>query len=207
MAILNGPLHFTGSIGKLTFYQEKHSGQTIVREKTSHSGKRTKKDPRFKRRDQMAAEWAGCVTTFKWLHRLLKPLDATADYPFSGALQGLVKPIQKLDTEGAYSRRSVWLSRHPHLLEGFTLTRQPPLDTLVRTPLPCSIQKEALSARVMIPELVTRLNFRPHTPQPFFRVVASLGVVPDVHYSPYGYAPSYPPAPSCPAWRLRSGRV
>lgn len=192
MAILNGPLHFTGSIGRLTFYQEKNSGQTIVREKTIHDRTRIKTDPRFRRTRQMAGEWNGCVTTFKWLHRLLKPLDATADYNFSGALQGLMKAVQKLDTDGVYSQRSVRLSRHPHLLEGFTLSCQTPFDTLVRTPLLYALEKEALRARVMIPELVTGINFQPRSPHPYFRVIASLGAVPDVHYSPHGYAPDLP---------------
>lgn len=86
MAKLNGPLDFTGSIGNLWFYKTKNSRQTIVKEKTVHSGKRSKKDRRFKRHDQMASEWDGCVTTFKWLHRLLKPLDAVADYTYCSSL-------------------------------------------------------------------------------------------------------------------------
>lgn len=31
------------------------------------------------------------------------------------------------------------------------------------------------------------------TPYPYFRVLASLGVVPDLHYTPDGYAPAVPP--------------
>lgn len=198
MAKLNGPLDFTGSIGNLTFYKTRLSDQTIVKEKTIHSGRRTKKDPRFKRSDQMAGEWDGCVTAFKWLHRVLRTLDATADYNYSGQLQGLMKPLQKLDTAGAYSQRSVWLSRHPHLLEGFTLSLKTPFDTLVRTPLQCSIQKDALSAQVSIPELLTGVNFHPHTSHPYFRVMASLGLVPDVHYSAYGYTPDITPGSNLP---------
>lgn len=106
-----------------------------------------------------------------------------------------MKPIQILDTDGVYSQRSVWLSNHPHLVEGFTLSLQTPLDTLLRTPLRCSIQKDALSAQISIPELVTGINFCPRTPHPYFRVVASLGAVPDVHYTPHGYSPE-PPAGS-----------
>ncbi|HWJ02153.1 MAG TPA: hypothetical protein VNU93_00655 [Verrucomicrobiae bacterium] len=156
------------------------------------SRKRSKNDRRFKRSDEMAAEWDGCVTAFKWIHRALKPLNTTADYNYSGPLQGLMKALQKLDTEGMYSQRSVRLSRHPHLLEGFSLSRQTPLDTLLRTPLVCSVQKETLSARVIIPEIITGLNFIPRTSHPYFRVVASLGVVPDVQYTSYGYAPDLP---------------
>lgn len=192
MARLQGPLKFTGSIGNLTFYQPKNSDQTIVKEKTGTSRKRSKNDRRFQRSDQMAAEWDGCVTTFKWLHRLLKPLDSTADYNYSGPLQGLMKAIQKLDTEGVYSQRSVRLSRYPRLLEGFSLSRQTAFDNLLRTPLVCSVQKEVLNARVVIPEIITTLNFLPRTPHPYFRTVASLGVVPDVQYTPYGYVPDLP---------------
>jgi hypothetical protein len=198
MAKLNSPLDFTGSIGNLTFYKHKSSTQTIVREKSTLAPKRIKNDPCFKRTRQMAGEWDGCVTAFKWVHRIVQPLDATADYNFSGTLQGLFKPVQKGDSEGVYGQRSVRLSRYLHLLEGFTLSRQTPFDTLLRTLLPCSIEKEALSAWVMIPEIIHGLNFFPRTTHPYFRVVASLGVVPDVHYSSSGYMPDLTPGSNLP---------
>lgn len=198
MAKLNGPLDFTGSIGNLTFYKQKNSDHTFVKEKTTLTPKRIKTDPCFKRTRQMATEWDGCVTTFKWIHRTLKPLDATADYSFAGPLQGLMKPVQKADTEGVYSRRSVQLSHYPHILEGFTLSIKTPFDSLMRTPMPCSIEKDALSARVLIPQIIHGLNFRPRSSHPYFRVIASLGVVPDVHYSPFGYTPDVTPGSNLP---------
>jgi hypothetical protein len=94
-----------------------------------------------------------------------------------------------LDSENPLGQRSVRLSLHPHLLEGFTLSKKTPLETLLRTPLAGSINKASLSAQVEVPELLPGGNFKPRVPYPYYRVVASLGVVPDLTYTPYGYTP------------------
>jgi hypothetical protein len=59
----------------------------------------------------------------------------------------------------------------------------------LRSPLACGLDKDTLSAHVAIPELIAGVNFTPRTPHPYFRIVASLGVVPDLHYNPDGYTP------------------
>lgn len=84
-------------------------------------------------------------------------------------------------------------SRHGHLLEGYGLARRTPFETVLRAPLICRVDKPSASAVVELPAIIPNLNFFPRTPYPYFRVVASLGVVPDLHYAPYGYTPE-PPA-------------
>jgi hypothetical protein len=189
MAIQNGPLNFTGSLADLSFYRRKDSNKTFVRQKSGPTRKQILHDPRFTRNRMMGTEWEGCTLVTKWLRRVLHPLDAVRDHNFAGPLNALVKSVQKLDTEGTYGQRSIQISRYPHGLEGFTISRQTPLDTLLRTPLQPVLQKEALSAQVQIPEISYGFNFYPQTPHPYFRVLASLGIVPDVHYAPSGYAP------------------
>ena len=192
MAKQNGPLDFTGSIADLTFYKRKDSGKTIVRLKTGPTRKQIQHDPRFRRTDNMCDEWKGCTRSTQWVRRTLHPLDDARDYNFVTQVSKLLKPVQKADAQGVYGQRSVWLSQHRHLLEGFTITLKTPFETLLRTPLACTLAKETGSARVEIPPIITGMNFHPHTPHPYFRIMASLGVVPDIHYTPSGYAPKMP---------------
>lgn len=120
---------------------------------------------------------------------MLRPLEAVRDYNRAGTLTGLLKPVQVLDGESTYGERSVLLSQHPHLLEGFTLSRKTAFESVVCTPINCTVNKDALSTRVELPQLAVGVNFRPRPPHPYFRIMAALGVVPDLFYSPYGYTP------------------
>lgn len=192
MATQNGPLDFTGSIADITFYKRKDSDKTFAKQKAGPGKKQIRHDPRFRRTDNMCDEWKGCTMATQWVRRTLNPLDDTRDYNFVGHVSQRLKLVQKLDTEGIYGQRSVWLSRYPHVLEGFSITRKTPFDTLLGAPLTCTLEKETSSARVEIPRMVTGINFQPATLHPYFQIVASLGVVPDIHYTPLGYAPKMP---------------
>lgn len=86
----------------------------------------------------------------------------------------------------------MWISRYRHVLEGFSISRKTPFDTLLHVPLTYSIEKETRSAWVEIPPIITGMNFHPQTLHPYFRIMASLGVVPDIHYTPLGYGPKMP---------------
>lgn len=192
MAKQNGPLDFNGSIADLTFYKRKDSDKTIVKQKTGLTRKQIKSEPRFRRTRNMCEEWKGCTLGTQWVRRTLHPLDDARDYNFVSQISRLLKPVQKSDTEGVYGERNVWLSRYRHILEGFPITRKTPFDVMLRTPLTCSLSKENLAARVGIPHLITGMNFYPQTLHPYFRISASLGIVPDIHYTPLGYAPQMP---------------
>jgi hypothetical protein len=192
MATQNGPLNFTGAIADITFYKRKDSDKLFAKQKAGPTNKQIRYDPRFRRTGSMCDEWKGCTLATQWVRRTLHPLDDARDYNFVGFVSRRLKAVQQLDTEGIYGQRSVWLSRHPPVLEGFSITRKTPLDTLLSAPLTCTMEKESSSARVEIPRIVTGINFQPVTLHPYFRIVASLGVVPDIHYTSLGYAPKMP---------------
>jgi hypothetical protein len=189
MATHKGPFDFNGSLYDLTFYRRRDMDKNLVREKTGPTKEQILHDPRYALTHKNCTEFDGCSKGSKWIRRALRPLEAVRDYNWAGTLTGLLKPVQVLDGVSKYGQRSVLLSQHPHLLEGFSLSRQTPFDSVIRTPIGYSVDKDALSTRVLLPPLVYGVNFSARTPHPYFRILASLGVVPDLSYSPFGYTP------------------
>ena len=198
MATYKGPFNMQGSLHNLTFYHRRDIDKDIVRQQSGPSREEILNDPRYALTRLNISEFDGCSKGSKWIRRVLQPLDAVRDYNWAGTLTGLLKPVQQLDDENPLGKRSVRLSLHPHLLEGFVLSKKTQLETLLRTPLVGQIDKTGLTAQVVVPELWPGRNFKPRVPYPYYRVVASLGVVPDLVYSPYGYTPNEVPGQNRP---------
>lgn len=109
--------------------------------------------------------------------RMVWPQKALADFNIAGPLNALMKPVQEMDTAGKWGQRNVLLSSGRHLLEGFSLNKNNPFDTLVRTPLKFDVNRLDVSASVSIPALMPLVNFFPAS-KPYCSIIAVLGVVP-----------------------------
>lgn len=193
MARLSAPFTLSGSFGGLVAYQRKDLPGTLVRTPTSITRKRFRTDPAFANSRRTATEGGGRSKAAQALRRVLRPLAPVRDHNWQGALTGGLTGVQHGDTESRWGQRSVLFSRHGHLLEGWCLSQRTPFETLLRAPLACHVDKDALGARVTIPAMIQDLDFFPRTQHPYFCLIASLGVVPDLHYTPNGYAPAVPP--------------
>jgi hypothetical protein len=191
MAKLTTPFSITGPLAGLSFYHRKDLPGTFVRGQSRISKERMHADPAFANTRRSGTEGGGRSQAAKWIRRVLKPLEAVRDHNWQGALSGSLTALQKRDIESAYGERSVLLSQHGYLLEGYPLSRRTPWDTMVRTPLSYTVDREHQSARVEIPALLEGVTFFPRTAHPYFRLVATLGVVPDLHYAAEGYGPAY----------------
>jgi hypothetical protein len=123
------------------------------------------------------------------LRKALYPVNLLTDHNMVNTLQPIFRAVQVLDSLSVRGQRHVCLTKAPHLLNGYSLNKRSRFDSIARGPLSCRISKETLSAEVVVPGLVPGVNFFPHTALPFFRVVVTLGVIPDVYYHPDGYYP------------------
>jgi hypothetical protein len=189
MAKLNGPFSFTGPLSGLSFYTRKDISGTFVREKSTLTKERVQTDPALEGTRRSGIEMGGRSLGAKWIRRTLYPLQAVRDGNWQGALTSALLPVQRRDSISLLGQRSLLLSQFGYLLEGFLLSQRTPWEGLVRTPFLYTLNKEAQSALVEVPELTHGVNFFPRTPHPFFQVIATLGPVPDLHHTPNGYAP------------------
>jgi hypothetical protein len=125
---------------------------------------------------------------------MMHPVRTLADYNFSGFINKALKIVQKQDGSGELGQRSIMLSKHPTLLAGFQLNKNTTFDSVVRTPLTYTVDRQTLSARVNIPALLRDINFHPNNRHARFCIDVSLGIVPDFTFDPKEGA--YTP----PAW-------
>lgn len=189
MAKLNGPFSFTGPLAGVTAYTRKDVEGTLLRSETSLDKERIYSDPAFTNTVRHATEKGGRSKGAWWLRRVLHPLEPVRDGNWQGRLTGALTPLQRADSEGVYGQRRLLFSRYGSLLQGFCLSPRTPFEQLLRSSPVCSLDKDALSARLELPALAAGVNFTPRTPLPYFRVVTVLGVVPDLFFHAGAYAP------------------
>ena len=134
-------------------------------------------------------EFGGRSTAVKWIRKVLHPLKPLFDHNLSAPLNALLKSIQEMDRQSEFGQRPVRLSLAPQLLEGFTLNRRHPFDSMVRNPVGCRLLRESLSAVVEFPALLPSLTFFPAGSHPYYRLMMVLGVVPDLYCASPLYRP------------------
>jgi hypothetical protein len=183
-------ISFTGSLGNISAYKMKGSDKIILRTKGGASKKKIQKVKEFERTRQLNAEFGGRSAGSKYIMRSLFPLKALADYNLAGPLNALIKPIQAMDTESDRGKRNIYFTRQPKLLEGFSLNKRNPFDSIVRNPVSCRLNKKNYSASIEIPALIPGINFFvPPGRHPLYSIVIVLGIVPDLIFTKDGYKP------------------
>jgi len=190
MAKLISQFPFLGSLGEVSAYKMRGVDHIILRRKGGASKRKIKTHPDFVRTRENNSEFGGRATAVKWVRQALSVQKAVADYNIAGTLNGVLQPAQQLDDKGRRGKRAVLLSRNPQLLQGFSLNRKAPFDSIIRNPPLWSLLRDTRSARIDIPELLPGINFFAPDKHPMFRITAVLGIVPDVFYTSIKYKPS-----------------
>ena len=187
MAQLIGDLLFTGSLQNLSAYKMRGTDKIVLRKKGGPSKKQIKHSPHFDLTRRNNNEFGGRAKAALLIKRILHPLMFLADYNITGPLNALLQPIQKMDTENEWGKRHIMISKAPRLLEGFTLNRRYLLDSIVRTPVSCTIQKQQVI--VDLPALLPEINFMVPGNYPFYQFTAVAGLLPDLFYTRDRYEP------------------
>ena len=196
MAKLHGPLNFTGKLDEISAYTRKDCEGIILRMGWGPSKEDIKTKDNYVNTRRNNAEFGGRSTTGKYIKTLLDPLKTVLDYNISPVLNGLLKPVQDEDRESPWGHRNVLISRKPYLLEGLTLNRRNPLESVISTPIKFEVDKEAGTALINVPELMPSVNFFPPENFSVCRITALLGLMPDFYFA----EPLYKPLPDVSQW-------
>jgi hypothetical protein len=78
------------------------------------------------------------------------------------------------------------------MLEGFTLNRQLLFNSVVRHPVTCALSRDEGKASLVLPALVPGINFYTPPGKHLYRFIFTLGVIPDMIFTPDGYKPQAP---------------
>jgi hypothetical protein len=186
MAKLTSLLKFHGSLDGLSAYKMEGLQEEILRRKGGPTKEQILHDPRFALTRKNNKETAGRSRASGLVLDTLGGLRPAVDQSCCGRLNALLKVVQEGDTLSPWGERHVRLTLGPGLLEGFNLRKVCPLEGVLLNPLTCTVDKAALSAAVHVPALLPGLNFVSPAQQPLYRVVASLGAVPDLFYRETG---------------------
>jgi len=172
----------TGSIQGLSFYTQRGSDKVIMRTKGGAGKEKIATAPQFETLRKNQQEFSGCTKfgsqtryAFGGLHRL-------ADYNLTPVLNGMAKNLMKLDTVTPLGQRRIQLSQHKQTLEGFNFNRTYPFNTVLRVGITAVMDREHLHVSVTIPRINTDVDLVNIQRLPYFRIIAVMGTVSDVHY-------------------------
>ena len=182
MARIKGINQMTGSIKGVSMYTMRGSDEVFVRTKGGPSKSMIKKSPKFDKLRRNNSEWAGCTQMASAIRGSIFALNRLEDYAVTGALNALTKQIQHGDLEGEHGQRRLLLSLHKEMLAGFNVSKKQALETVLRVPMEYNIDRENVSAKVLIPTINTNLHLVNFRNLPFFRIVMVLGSVSDMEY-------------------------
>jgi hypothetical protein len=182
----------SGSIDELSIYNMRGVDKPVVRRKGGHTKERIKNDPNLALFRYAMSDFGGRAKAAKYLMKALAYQKPLADYNIAGPLTALMLPVQIADPIGDYGKRSIMLSAYRHFIKGFSLNHNNQFDSVVRYPLTCTLDRETATARVSIPELMPDINLVSPVNYPYYSLVVSLGVVPDIVHTANGFAPTHP---------------
>jgi hypothetical protein len=192
MAKIDAPFPMEGKWGGMTVYHLRGVG-LVGRENSGPSAHDVLTKNSFDLTRRYSKEHGACSMASKYLRRTFHPLAPVRDYAMSGPVTGWLKDLLPYDTDSELGQRHVLLSRAPRLLEGINLSKRHPFDTVVRGGISYELLRETLHAAVSLPSLEAGISFTPPGKQPYFKVVAALGVAPDLLWQgdAYGFHRAY----------------
>lgn len=183
MAKLNEGISFTGSIGNLSVYKMKGVDKLVVRRKGGPSKEKVSQGKSFENTRRRNSEFGGRASASSWIMRSLQSHKRVADYNIAGPLNVLMLPIQELDNT-IYGQRPIRLSANAEILKGFSLNRGTSFDTIIKTAF--EYRFDGIKASILIPALIPAINFSPSPRYPWFRIMVSIGLVPDLFFTKNG---------------------
>lgn len=187
MAQLIGNIPWIGSLGTITAYKRRGSDKIILRTRKGPLSESVKNGENFEFARLNNSEFSGRSKVSSSIMHSMIHLKALADYNIAGPLNAILTPIQLADPVGNKGQRSILLSRYASLLNGFNFNSNYTFDTVIRTPVSFKFDKESLSAKVIIPELLRGINLFIPNNYPLYGFSVSLGLIPDFIYTPTGY--------------------
>jgi hypothetical protein len=183
MPFLEGPFAFTGKLDMLSAYRMRGVDKIVVRRKGGPSREKVKTSPSFENTRRTMSEFGGCSRHGSYVRMAMLQLRRLSDYNFGSDINSIMRQVQLRDGTSEWGRRSITLSEHTRLLEGFsTMYKAPSFDSIVRTPVYYTMDRSNRSARIEIPELMRDINYFPQNNHAMFRLTATLGIVPDVAF-------------------------
>ena len=180
MAKLTSLLSFHGTLDGISVYEMEGVDQPVVRRKGGAAKEKIHHDPCFAGTRRGMAEFGGRGTASRYVQNAFSPL--RPGHGTTGTINKLLRAVQQLDTASPLGRRNIALSLCPELLQGLNISKRLLLDRVLHHALSCQLFKDSGTASVALPPLIPGFNILHPATHPFFKVVAVLGLMPDLFF-------------------------
>jgi len=184
MAIVKSLFGLEGSIGEFTFYKMRGSNKVYMRKKRGPTKKKLANSPSYEKVRKHQKEFSGCAKFGSLARSSFGGLHQMADYNLTPFLIGMGKFIMKLDLISELGKRSIMLSDHTKIMEGFNFNRKCHFDTILRVMLNVVVDRENLNAVITIPGIKPKYEIRNKYSCQVFRIIAVIGCLTDMIYNP-----------------------
>lgn len=193
MAVVKGGLQLTGSVKGMTFYTRKGSDKVYMRSKGGPGKQRMATGKEFENVRAHQKEWKCCVSFARAVTNAVGAVYHLADYNLQPGWTGMGKNLMKLDTVNPTGERRLYLTSYRMALEGFSLNKSYPLNTVLRVLPAVTLEREQLSVTVEVPRINSSTDLLNLQSLPYFRLIVNLGCVSDLHYSPHNLFDTFEP--------------
>jgi hypothetical protein len=189
MAKLTSVFSFQGSLDGISVYKMDGVDKPVVRKKGGATKEKILYDPCFKNTRRTMGEFGGRSVASRYILEAFSPL--RPGHGTTGRINKVLNALQKMDTASPWGRRSVALTFCPKLLQGLNISNRLLLDDILKNAVTGQIFRTELKGIVSVPPIIPGVNCMHPKSHPFFRVVAVLGIVPDLVYNEHldEYAP------------------
>ncbi|MCB0476078.1 MAG: hypothetical protein KDC69_10395 [Flavobacteriaceae bacterium] len=193
MANQKGFIKLRGSLGGLTFYENK--GKDVVRTTGGVEKDRIMKEAAFKRTRENMTEFGASAMVGKALRMgFANIINSMAGNYIVGRITGLMKRINSVGP-GIRGQRKFEILNNKNLLEGFEFNKQAPLDSIFyATNAPPSLDANRSVATWVVPDFNTSNYINPPEGASHFKLVLAVTVLSDYAYVSRirGYEPVSP---------------
>ncbi|WP_298739796.1 hypothetical protein [uncultured Chitinophaga sp.] len=172
---------------QFSVYRMKGSDKLVIRKKGGPTREQVLKSERYERTRENTTEFTGVGIAVRSIRFPLLHVKHLADFNFTSRLTNICSEILKQDKTGARGQRSILLSENRHWLESFSLNKTHAFQSIVASPVSCTINRNSKSAVIKLPRLTPGINVHLPWKQPLYRFSMSLGLVPDIVYEDGGY--------------------
>ncbi len=187
MAFITDNMGIEGGIGNMSAYRMRGIDKMVVRTKGGATKAKIKTDANFAKTRQNNSEFGGCAKMAKAIRMAIEPICHLADYNFTPSLISMAKKMQLQDTFHPRGERGIQLSKFGYLLEGFALNKRNGFDTIIKHSLRPRIDRAMGNAIIEVPDLKPNMNLSLFWPQPYYRLVLSIGLVTDLEFGNGGF--------------------
>ena len=192
MAKLKSNFPYTNKLGDHSVYKMKGIDKLIIRAKGGPSKEMVRHSPVFETLRKNNSEFGAAGLASGNIQKAIFAVKHLADNNISGRLTAIANIIQKLDTSHTRGERSILFTKHPQILEGFSLNKTTLFDSVVINSPACVISRSGLHATVNLQDLIPGINLISPWNFQLYRIIMGFGIVPDIQLGEYGYGPVNP---------------